>query len=111
MPTGSGLPKALRRTLANRHGDPTVAEKMQRIAVIINISLERPNRHPSPTKAPGSPLGGTEASPRRIGQHTWGRSSGRSRASSIPRIIQGTRNEHASRKRRANEPKLGTSAN
>jgi len=41
---------------------------MQRIGIIINISLERPNRHPerpnrhpSSTKAPGSPLGVTEA--------------------------------------------------
>jgi len=39
---------------------------MQRIGVIINISLEPPNRHPSPTK--DAPI-----SPRRIGQHTWGR--------------------------------------
>jgi len=27
---------------------------MQRIGIILNISLERSNRHPSPTKAPGS---------------------------------------------------------
>jgi len=32
---------------------------MQGIGIIINISLERPNRHPSPTKAPGSPLDST----------------------------------------------------
>jgi len=63
----------------------TVAEKMQRIGIIINISLERSNRHTSPTKASGSPLGVIEASPRRIGQHTWDR--GRSRAIPIPHII------------------------
>jgi len=73
MPTGGGLPKAPRRTSANfkiTTGDqvtvsgPTVEEKMQRIGIIINISLERPNCQPS---VPGSPLGVSEASPRRTG--------------------------------------------
>jgi len=34
---------------------------MHRIGVFINISLEHPNRQPSPTQAPGSPLGVTGA--------------------------------------------------
>jgi len=76
MPTECGLPKDPRRTSANIKlttrdqvkGDSaidTVIRQLQRRCR--EDSLERPNCPPSPTKAPGSPLGVTEASPRRIG--------------------------------------------
>jgi len=94
MPTGSGLPKAPRRTSANIKittrdqvkGDSaidTVIRQLQRRCNELESSLTLASNAPTVTPALQRHLDLHWALLRQVGQHTWGRSPGRSRASSI----------------------------